>query len=146
MNTLETKDLELTVSRTIAAAREQVFKAWLSPEMLAKFMRPGEGMHVPRAETDPVKGGRLCQVMAIGEREIPQAGADREVDPYSRLAFTWESPFSVDDSVVTIDFDEIDSGSTRVTLRHVKFASEEARNNHEGGWTRILETLSTVLA
>ena len=43
------KELELTVSRTIAASREKVFNAWLSPVMLAKFMV------VPSGEPDSPK-------------------------------------------------------------------------------------------
>ncbi|MDB5526255.1 MAG: hypothetical protein JWM58_4018 [Rhizobium sp.] len=140
-------ELELTVSRTFAASREKVFNAWLAPELLAKFMRPcdGEGMDA-RVENNPVKGGRFSIVMKLEDREIPHAGTYLEVDPYSRLAFTWESPFSLDDSIVTIDLTEIDSRTTQLTLRQVKFANEGARNGHEAGWTRIFDQLSKALA
>lgn len=147
MSQLElTRDLELTVNRTIAAPREKVFNAWLSPQILARFMRACDGMEVPKVHTDPVKGGRFSILMAVDGKEIPHAGTYLEIDPYSRLAFTWESPYSVDDSVVTIDLREIDGGATEITLHQVKFAGEEARNGHESGWTRILAELSAALA
>ena len=139
-------ELELTVSRRIPVPREKIFNAWLSPAMLARFMRPGEGMTVPKAETDPVKGGRFLVLMGMGDKEIPHEGTYLEIDPYSRIVFTWESPYSVDDSVVTIDLTEIDSRTTEVKLQHVKFASEESRNNHEGGWTAVLAKLEETLA
>jgi uncharacterized protein YndB with AHSA1/START domain len=139
-------ELELTVSRTIAASREKVFNAWLSPEMLGQFMRGRKDFHVARAETDPVKGGRFSIVMATAEKEIPHAGTYLVVDPYSRLSFTWESPYSLDDSVVTIDLAEIDSHTTEITLKQVKFVDESAREGHREGWTAILEELSKVFS
>jgi DNA-binding transcriptional ArsR family regulator len=93
-------ELELTVSRKIAASREKVFKAWLSPATLAKFMRTAaDGIEASKVETDPVKGGRFTIVMVTPEREIPHTGTYLEINPYSRLSFTWESPHSLDDSV-----------------------------------------------
>jgi uncharacterized protein YndB with AHSA1/START domain len=135
-------ELELTISHTIAAPREKVFNAWLSPEMLGKFMRGSKDFHVTRAETDPVKGGRFSIVMATAEKEIPHAGTYLEIDPYQRIAFTWESAYSRDDSVVTIDLAEIDSRTTEITLKQIRFVSEEAREGHREGWTTILEQLS----
>ena len=75
---------------------------------------------------------------------MPHAGTYKTIDRPSRLAFTWESPFStVENSTVTIDFAERDGG-TDVTLHHVRFENEELRNNHQGGWTAILEALAAA--
>jgi uncharacterized protein YndB with AHSA1/START domain len=143
----EMDELELTVNRKIAASREKVFNAWLSPEMLAKFMRtPSGGIEISKVRTDPVKGGRFSIVMMTAEREIPHAGTYLEIDPYSRLAFTWESPYSLDDSVVTIDLAELDPGTTEITLKQVKFRSEEARQGHINGWSTIMGYLEESLA
>lgn len=138
-------DLSLTVSRNISAPAETVFNAWLDPAMLAKFMAPGPGMSVPTAKTDPVEGGRFDIVMKAGDNEIPHSGTYKEISPHSRLVFTWESPFSVPDSTVTIDLVEA-NGGTDVTLTHVKFPDEENRNNHEGGWAAILANLDQIAA
>lgn len=140
-------ELELTVSRTIPASREKVFNAWLSAETLAKFMTTPMGGTIPtRVSNDPVKGGRFSIVMMNGDKEIPHAGTYLEIDPHSRLVFTWESPYSLDDSVVTIDLAEPAPGVTDLTLRHVKFRSEQARDGHREGWTAIVGNLDAVLA
>ena len=137
-------ELSLSVSRTINAPAEKIFNAWLDPEMLARFMIPGEGMTVPKAATDPVEGGRFDIVMKGGDNELPHAGTYKKIDRHSQLIFTWESPYSVDDSTVTLDF-KPQGDSTKVTLSHVKFANEEARDNHKGGWTGILAKLESEL-
>jgi uncharacterized protein YndB with AHSA1/START domain len=138
-------DLTLTVERTIKSAQADVFNAWLNPDMLRKFMMPAAGMTVPKASNDPKEGGRFEIVMLAGENEIPHAGTYREISPHDRIVFTWESPFSVEDSTVTLTFAPVDEG-THVTLTHVRFNDAEARDNHKGGWMGILETLDATLA
>jgi len=137
-------ELSLTVSRVINAPAERLFNAWLDPEMLVKFMLPGSGMSVPRASADPVEGGRFDIIMQGSENEIPHHGIYKKIDPHSQLVFTWQSPFSVDDSTVTLDFKPVEGG-TELNLHHVKFASQEARDNHEGGWTSILGALDAAI-
>lgn len=139
-------ELELTINRTIPAPRVKVFNAWLSPTLLAKFMTTPMGGSAPtRVSNDPVKGGRFSIVMMNGDKEIPHAGTYLDIDPHSRLVFTWESPYSLDDSVVTIDFAEPTPGVTDLTLRHVKFRSEEMRDGHREGWSAIMGNLVKTL-
>lgn len=138
-------DLTLTVERVIRAAPAEVFNAWLNPEMLRRFMMPAAGMSVPRAASDPKEGGRFEIVMRAGENEIPHAGTYREIRPHDRIVFSWESPFSVDDSTVTLTFAPVDGG-THVTLTHVRFRDAETRDNHKGGWVGILGALDATLA
>lgn len=140
------KELELTVSRTIAAPRKAVFDAWLSPDMLAKFMGPpGGAIGNAEVSNDPVKGGRFSIVMKTPDRDVPHAGTYLEVDPHSRLAFTWGSPYSLDDSVVTIDFAEPEPGKTAITLKQVKFKTEAARDGHIAGWNAIIDNLGQLI-
>jgi uncharacterized protein YndB with AHSA1/START domain len=137
-------ELSLHVSRLINAPIESVFNAWLDPVMLARFMIPGEGMSVPRAEADARVGGRFTIIMLAGDKEIPHSGEYRIIERYSLIVFTWEPPFSVDGSTVTLNLNEV-GGVTKVELDHVRFPDEESRSNHQGGWTAILNCLDQVL-
>lgn len=138
-------ELKLTTSRHIAAAMPDVFEAWLNPEMLARFMLPGEGMSVPKAHVDPRVGGRFEIIMMAGDKTIPHGGEYKAIDPHSRIVFTWESPFSVEGSTVTLNLTQADEGGTDLELIHVKFPDQESRDNHLGGWGNILATLDAVL-
>ncbi|MGY3437697.1 MULTISPECIES: SRPBCC family protein [unclassified Marinovum] len=139
-------DLTLEVERTIAASQEALFNAWLDPDMLRQFMRPGESVTVARAATEPKVGGRFEIIMMAGENAMPHTGTYREITPNERIVFTWESAHSTEEnSEVTLDF--IPEGdATKVRLTHVRFANEDMRNNHKGGWTAILASLDTALA
>jgi uncharacterized protein YndB with AHSA1/START domain len=139
-------ELELTINRTIAAPREKVFNAWITPAAMAKFIRPPDCIKDSRVKNDPVKGGQFEIIMITDTGEVPHYGTYLEINPHARLSFTWGSPHSLDDSVVTIDFAEAGPGRTDVTLRHVKFRNEGSRDGHKKGWTAIIERLDGVLA
>ncbi len=137
-------DLSLTCRRTIKASPEQVYKAWLDPAMMTRFMSPRPDMHVREARSDPTPGGRFF-VMMVGDKEYPHEGAYKELTPFSRIVFTWEAPWSAPESEVTLDFTPLEGG-TEVVLTHVRFTSEESRDNHRQGWDGILGKLDAALS
>lgn len=138
-------DLTLSVSRTINAPIDKVFDAWLDPALLAKFILPMRDMPQPQVSNDAKQGGKFEIIMQVGENKIPHTGEYLEVNRPNRLVFSWVSPFSVDGSEVSIDFSALENNVTRIQLRHIRFIDEEARANHEGGWSTILEILSEVI-
>jgi uncharacterized protein YndB with AHSA1/START domain/DNA-binding transcriptional ArsR family regulator len=149
LDTLLTKDadmtdLTLTVTRTINAPPQRVFDAWLDPEMLARFMRPGPDMTVPKVQTDAVEGGRFLVVMRAGDIDMPHSGTYLKIERHSHLAFSWESAMSTDDSTVSLDFKDL-GGATELTLTHVTFVDQQARDNHAAGWGAILGALAAAL-
>ncbi|MBE9567521.1 MAG: SRPBCC domain-containing protein [Proteobacteria bacterium] len=139
-------DLTLSVCKTINASIEDVFDAWLNPALLAKFILPMPGMPQPKVENEPEQGGRFTIIMQVGDNKIPHTGQYLEMNRPHKLVFSWNSPCSIDGSTVTINFSVVDSCTTKVELTHVKFVDEEARTNHEGGWTNILDVLNETLS
>ena len=138
-------DLSVNISKTINAPIEKVFDAWLDPLMLTQFILPAPGMAQPQVENDAREGGHFSIIMQVGDERIPHTGTYLAVERPHRLAFSWESPYSTDDSIVTLLFEAIDANTTRVDLSHIKFINEEARANHEGGWNNILDQLEQLI-
>lgn len=137
-------DLSLTVRKHIPAPAARVYGAWLDPTMLMQFVKAGPGMTSPKADCDVRVGGRFLIVMRNGETDIPHSGTYLELNPHSRIAFTWESAFSTEEgSTVTLDFAP-DGDGTLVTLTHIRFANEGSRDGHQSGWTAILESLAAT--
>jgi uncharacterized protein YndB with AHSA1/START domain len=137
-------NLSCHVSQVINAPIERVFDAWLDPNMLSRFMLPMPGMSEPETEVDGQQGGRFTIYMKVGEEVIPHTGCYLEIDRPKRLVFSWESPFSADDSTVTLEFSAQDSKNTVLMLEHERFIDEESKNNHEAGWGYILKVLDEV--
>ena len=138
-------ELKLETSRIINAPRDRLFDAWLDPEMLSRFMTPGPDVTVAEARTDARVGGRFLVVMRAGDKDLPHQGTYKTIDRANRFAITWESPMSpVEGSLVTVDFEDA-TGGTLVRLNHVRFPSEESRDNHEKGWGAILNALAKAV-
>jgi uncharacterized protein YndB with AHSA1/START domain len=129
----------VVVRRTIAAPPEDIFDAWLDPQALAEWMRPGT-IRSTVATVEPRVGGRY-QILMHGESgEIPHSGVYRVIDRPKRLVFTWQSPHSgPEETLVTVEF--LKSGkATEVVVTHEKLP-ESARAAHSRGWTSGLEHL-----
>jgi uncharacterized protein YndB with AHSA1/START domain len=85
----------------------------------------------------PPEGDRFCLY-----------GEYREVEPPSRLAYTFEwDPPTADDqqTLVTLTFQPF-NGGTRIVLDHGPFRTDERYRLHEAGWTDTLDRLEAWLA
>jgi len=130
----------VVVSREIAAPAEQLFDAWLDPESLADWMRPGDTER-STVSVDARIGGAFEILMHTPDRTIPHRGTYREISRPRRLVFTWNSPYAGEtDSLVTVDFRPT-HGATEVVITHEGLPSEEMVKAHTGGWSDILEIL-----
>lgn len=139
-------ELSVNISKTINAPIDSVFDAWLDPAILTHFILPMSGMPKPHVTNQANVGGKFEIIMHVGENKVPHTGEYLSIDRPNTLSFTWNSPASSDDSVVTINFVAINDHKTEIELTHVKFIDEQRRADHEGGWKNILTTLEKVLA
>lgn len=137
-------ELKVHVKKIIQAPIEKVFDAWLQADTLAQFMLPMPGMPFPKTRVDAKVGGRFECLMMVGEEELAHRGEYLEIDRPHKLIFTWESPFSIDGSTVSITCKKLDETMTEIELLHRVFKDEETRCNHENGWTNILQVLAVM--
>ncbi len=130
----------VVVSREIATPAEQLFDAWLDPESLATWMRPGSTER-STVSVDPRVGGAFEIIMHLPDQTVPHRGTYREISRPRRLVFTWNSPYAGEtDSLVTVDFRPT-RGATEIVITHEGLPSEDIVKAHTGGWTDILENL-----
>ena len=67
-----------------------------------------------------------------------------EIEPPTRLAFTWIWDGDTRRTLIEIDFEEAD-GATTVRFTHSGLWDEEAVRSHEGGWGKVFDNLATFL-
>lgn len=135
----------VAVRRILPARRERVFEAWTRPELLTRWFFPGSDWKAT-ASTDLRIGGRYDVVMReTNGTEHLQFGVYREIEPVSRLVFTWNCPeLSVTDSVVIVEL--IDRGAqTELVLTHELPPDPKIRQGHEEGWKGCTENLARFL-
>ena len=77
--------------------------------------------------------------------EIGGGGTYTEIEPPTRLAFTWIWDGDTRRTLIEVDFEETD-GVTKVTFTHSGLWDEEAVRSHEHGWSNILDNLGRELA
>lgn len=139
----DSKNIQLRVSRFIAAKREKVFQAWITPALMRQWFCPGD-MSVPLAEADLRVGGAYKVQMRKSSGELHTAnGVYREIVPNEKLVFTWgwEGP-ERHETLVTIELRDKDGG-TELVLIHERFADQASADHHAQGWQGCLENLAT---
>lgn len=139
MNAALTASAAVVVRRTIAASAEVLFDAFLDPNALSEWMRPG-AIRSTVATVEPRVGGRYSIVMQGESGAIPHSGVYRLLDRPKRLVFTWHSPHTgPNETLVTVDFIKAAQG-TEVVVTH-ELLPDDARPAHSRGWTSGLEHL-----
>jgi uncharacterized protein YndB with AHSA1/START domain len=141
-------ELALHLKRVLPATPSVIFKACTEPMGLAKWWGP-RGFTTPRIEIDLRVGGRYRFAMQPPDGALFHlTGEFREIDPPSRLAYTflWEPPDPDDlETLVVLSFRDAD-GSTEVGLTQGVFATEARRALHEQGWSESFERLREVVS
>ncbi len=132
------------LTRLMPAPREDVFAAWLDPEGMRTWMCPGD-IKQTEIEIDARVGGKFKLLMHGGENDYEMTGEYVEIDPPSRIVFTWISHTTVADSLVTLEFHDR-GGQCEMVLTHERLPDADIAGQHEAGWTSILEKLADRLA
>lgn len=142
------REHDLVIERTFAAAQARVFEAWTSPEVLRRWWGAGPDWTSPAVEIDLRPGGRYRLSMQDPSGVVRSVGGEYvEVDPPRRLVYTWawESHGAENDAatLVTVEFREVSPGQTAVILTHTGFADGERRDLHREGWELCIDNLAT---
>ena len=144
------------LERIIPAPPDQVYRAWLEPDLLCRWLAPG-GLEVDRVDVDERVGGhfRIWQTEAGSaaggfDCELIELVVDR------RLVFRWGfvGPERSDgprfDSLLTITLVEAPEGATRLTLLHeqleqLRAAMPQVAEQVGVGWDLALAKLATTI-
>jgi uncharacterized protein YndB with AHSA1/START domain len=140
--------LTVEIERVLPVPRPTAFELFSAPAELSKWWGPN-GFSIPGLSFEPRVGEPYRIEMQPPEGDpFHLTGEFREVDPPSRLAFTfvWE-PANPDDveTLASLEFRE-DGGSTRVSLTQGPFKTEERRDLHRNGWSESFEKLEALLS
>ncbi|HEX6370829.1 MAG TPA: SRPBCC domain-containing protein [Longimicrobium sp.] len=137
---------ELTLERSIPAARDRVFAAWTQPELLRRWSAP-EGLTIQDGATDLRVGGGWRVVMAEPDGTRHEAfGTYRRIDAPERLEYThaWKAVGgSSAETVLTVQLTP-EADGTRLVLTQAGFPSPESRDGHREGWSSALDNLQTL--
>ena len=140
------RGIYLTLHRMIDAPVEAVYGAWTEPAMLRRWMAPGNAEVVRVVAEAAVGGAFLVEMRGADGRRWLTRGVYREVVPPRRLVHTWRWDGSEIETLVTVEFEPVSPGRTRLTLTHSRFAEDDARDEHVDGWNGCLAKLENLWA
>jgi uncharacterized protein YndB with AHSA1/START domain len=141
----------LHITRTFAAPRELVFKAWTTAGMVKNWWGCN-AFPASHMEMDARPGGAWRGCLRSDEGgEVWLGGKFIEVVRPERLVFTFirdaAPAIGVEpvDTLVTVTFAE-EKGKTLMRFRQEFFVSPELCNDHENGWATSFARLDGVFA
>ena len=142
----------LRVERTILAKRDDVFRAWVTPELLKQWLHPGEGWTTPVAEMDVRVGGRFrWGIRGPDGGTFYEVGEFLDIRAPERLVYTCrfeddEVDFDMpkDETIVRVDFSDV-PGGTKVTLVSDGYSKANERDDHQNGWPAFLTSLAQLV-
>ena len=96
-----------------------MFDAWTSEEVMRRWWQAERGWETSEAEVDLRVGGAVRVVMRDPDKDVEYGGGGHytEIEPPTRLAFTWIWDGDTRRTLIEIDFEETD-GATTVSFTH----------------------------
>ena len=144
------------LERVIPASANDVYRAWLDPDLLQRWLAPG-GITVDRAEVEARVGGRYRIWHADSGVHIGGFECEIvELVPGERIVFRWgfvgpeRTAGPAYDSLLTITLRSVSRDTTVLTLVHERLDDLAAgmphvADNVEVGWELVLEKLAVIL-
>jgi len=142
-----TETATLRIERTYGAPAQAVFDAWTSEEVMRRWWHAGHDWETAEADVDLRVGGAVRVVMRDPHNDVEYGGGGTfvEIEPPTRLAFTWLWDGNDTRMLIELDFDET-AGVTTVRFTHSGLWDEEAVRSHEAGWSGAFDNLERALA
>lgn len=143
MTTIDPTQQAFTLTWTLDARPDEVFRAWTDPDHLGWFYNPEQPTPSDPIELDLRVGGVWRQLMVIDEEtSYFTGGVYREIVPEQKLVFSWGAtggwprldPDDLDESpLVTVTFDR---GADRTELTvHVELPASMPDDGVPGWWS-----------
>ena len=142
------EELTLELTRVLPGPPSRVYEFFTDADRLTRWWGPS-GFTIPSLTFEPRVGARYRIDMQPPEGDaFALVGAFREVDPPTRLAYTfrWEDPDPDDvENVVELAFRDAGS-ATNVGLTQRPFRTAARRELHRNGWTDSFDKIEALLA
>ncbi|GIF18466.1 uncharacterized protein YndB with AHSA1/START domain [Actinoplanes tereljensis] len=139
---------------TLPAPASAVYRAWLEPEILRRWLAPGSS-ECTRAEVDERVGGSFRIWQEQDGRPIGGFDAEiLELVPDRRIVWRWgmTGPESEQmfDSTLTVTLEDTPDGGTQLRLTHERLdqlaaAMPEVAAQFGAGWEDVLHKLAVVV-
>ncbi len=159
-----TKTADICITRIFDAPLAKVWKAWTDPEQVKEWWGPKD-FTAPHVKTDFRVGGKYLYAMhgpagSEFDKDMWSGGEYKEIIPMKKIVasdyFSDETGKKVspkeygmpgdwpEEMLVTVTFEELPDGKTKLTLLHEGHPAEMADMAH-AGWNQSLDKFTAAL-
>jgi len=139
-----TNPVRARITRHFRASAEEVFDAWLNPELARQWFGPGLG-EMTRVEIDARVGGTFWLVQRRGAEEAQHTGEYLELDRPRRLVFTWRTPPLTESSRVVVEIAPKGDGCELTLTHEMDQKWADFVDRAAGAWQKMADTVATLV-
>jgi uncharacterized protein YndB with AHSA1/START domain len=139
-------EFAVALDRVIAAPRAKVYRAWLDPEVLARWMGPDDFSVVVATVDERIGGRHVVELIDAGGEPHTFTSVIEDLVPNERIVLTFRFHPTGSETLLTVTFSDAEGGGTRLRLQHERIAGEHALTdeNVNAGWSQTLAKLQAL--
>jgi uncharacterized protein YndB with AHSA1/START domain len=144
-------EFAVALTRTIPAPREEVYRAFLDPELLQRWFCPGEFAVVTASVDEHVGGRHVVEMLSPDGMRLAFESVIRDLVENERIvldfAFVGPEPRDREDTLLTVTLADAPGGGTEVRFDHERITLSPPDFDRPGvnaGWTSVLDKLEAL--
>jgi uncharacterized protein YndB with AHSA1/START domain len=140
-------EFSVELTRTIAAPRERVYRAFVDPEKLRRWLSPPRYLVTDAVVEERVGGRHRVELRGVDDEQGGFDSVIRELVPGERLVleftFVGPEPHAREDTLLTVTLCDAADGGTEVRLLHerIGLAPPFDERSVNAGWNGALDKL-----
>ena len=133
----------VALERVIAAPRSKVYRAWLDPGLLARWMGPDDFSVTVATVDERVGGEHRVEMLDADGGQHTFVSVIEELVPNERIVFTFKFHPEAQDTKLTLRFSDAQGGGTALRLEHEQITVEGSLDTPSVnvGWGQTLTKL-----
>jgi len=144
-------EFAVDLTRTIPGPREEVYRAFLDPDVLQRWFCPGEFAVVTASVDEHVGGRHVVEMLAPDGMRLAFESVIRDLVENERIvldfAFVGPEPGEREDTLLTVTLSDAPGGGTDVRFEHERITLAPPNFDRPGvnaGWTSVLDKLEAL--
>ena len=136
----------VALDRVIAAPRSKVYRAWLDPALLARWMGPDDFTVTVATVDERVGGVHQVEMLDADGGHHTFVSVIEELVPDERIVFTFKFDPEAQESTLTLTFADAEGGGTALRLEHERIDVEGTLDTQSVniGWGQTLAKLQAL--
>jgi uncharacterized protein YndB with AHSA1/START domain len=139
-------EFAVALDRVIAAPRSKVYRAWLDPEILARWMGPDDFSVVVATVDERIGGTHHVELLDADGETHTFTSVIEELVPDERIVLTWRFHWTAEETLLTLTFRDAEGGGTLLRLEHERITLQAPLDDQSvnSGWSQTLAKLQAL--